>query len=72
MVLSTAVNAEESFLEREMMKGKLLANRKWRETGLQQLKQELSCVGTGGPERVRSKGPAEGLAQPVEASASSA
>lgn len=67
----TAVNTEEGFLEKGMMKGKVLANRKWRETGLQPVKQTLSCVGSGGLERVKSKGPAEGLTQPVEASASS-
>lgn len=54
-----------SFLERGIMKWKVLANRKGRETGLQQLMQKLRCVRTGGAVRVRSKGRAVELGKPL-------
>lgn len=64
-MLLAVVKQMGGFLERGTMKWKVLANRKGRGNGFQQLKQQLSCVGAWGPVRVRSEGRA------VEACASS-
>lgn len=53
-MLLAVVKQMGGFLERGTMKWKVLANRKGRGDGFQQLKQQLSCVGAWGPVRVRS------------------